>query len=159
MSSSTRRGHTKSRKGCQTCKNRKVRCDEYFPQWSAFFLFELPCLFLIGSTSRSCTKRGLRCAYMDNLAAVENASPVSTIGEFTWPIEIEIGTYDWQQTKRFPFPHMQVTAPPNPDDLSTEECRLLFHLCTMSENLELSKSARFTTWAHKMSEYAALYLC
>lgn len=96
---------------------------------------------------------------MDNPAAAENTLLASTIGEFTWPIEIEVGTYDWQQTKKFPFPHLQLTVAPNPDDLSTEECRLLFHLCTISQNLERTKSARFTTWAHKMPEYAAPQLC
>ena len=25
--------HTKSRKGCKTCKRRHIRCDETFPQW------------------------------------------------------------------------------------------------------------------------------
>lgn len=140
MMSSTRRAHTKSRKGCQTCKNRKVRCDEYFPQ------------------CRNCTKRGLRCAYLDDPAAAENTSLTSSIHEFNWPAEIEVGAYDWQQTKQFPFPHLQLTAPPNPGDLSTEECRLLFHICTISEKLEFTKSTKFTTWAHKMPEYAVLHL-
>ncbi len=27
------RSHTKSRKGCETCKRRHIRCDENFPQW------------------------------------------------------------------------------------------------------------------------------
>lgn len=96
---------------------------------------------------------------MDDPAAAENASPVSSIVNFIWPIEIQVGTYDWQQAKKFPFPHLQLTAPPNPDDLSTEENRLLFHLCTMSENLELTAFARFTTRAHKMPDYASLHLC
>ena len=159
MSSSTRRAHMKSRKGCQTCKHRKVRCDEYFPQWSAFLRFFPLHLSLIFSASRNCTKRGLRCAYMDDPAVAENASPASTIGEFAWPSDLELGTNHWQQTKDFPFPHLQLTSPPNPDNLSTEECRLLFHICTLSKNLELSNSARFTTWAHKMPEYAAFHLC
>ena len=114
---------------------------------------------LISTVSRNCTKRGLRCAYMDDPARTGNTTTISTIGEFTWPTEIEVGTYDWQQTKIFPFPHLQLTAPPNPDDLSTEECRLLFHLCTISKNLEVTKSAKFTIWAHKMPEYATLTLC
>ncbi|CAD6570629.1 MAG: hypothetical protein ASARMPRED_003807 [Alectoria sarmentosa] len=93
---------------------------------------------------------------MDDPNAAENTLLASTIGEFTWPIEIEVGTYDWQQTKKFPFPHLQLTVAPNPDDLSTEECRLLFHLCTISQNLERTKSARFTTWAHKMPDFVTL---
>ncbi len=28
-----RKSHTKSRKGCTTCKRRHIRCDENFPQW------------------------------------------------------------------------------------------------------------------------------
>ncbi len=158
MSSCSRRAHTKSRKGCKTCKDRKVRCDEYFPQWSAFFLLGFPSLFLIAFISRNCTKRGLRCAYMDDPAVAGNASPALAVGKFTWPIAIQVGTDEWQQTKVFPFPHLQLTAPPNPEDLSTEECRLLFHLCSISASLERTNSARFTTWAHKMPEYAALYL-
>lgn len=113
----------------------------------------------MASVSRNCTRRGLRCAYMDDVAVAENASPASNIHGFNWPAEIEVGAYDWQQTKQFPFPHLQLTSPPNPDDLSTEECRLLFHICTMSKQLEITKSARFTTWAHKMPEYVVLRLC
>ena len=95
---------------------------------------------------------------MDDPAVAGNASPALAMGEFTWPIATQVGTDKWQQTKVFPFPHLRLTAPPNPEDLSTEECRLLFHLCSMSANLELTSSARFTTWSHKMPEYAALYL-
>jgi len=29
----SRKSHTKSRKGCKTCKRRHIRCDENFPQW------------------------------------------------------------------------------------------------------------------------------
>ncbi|KAL8738799.1 MAG: hypothetical protein Q9181_000477 [Wetmoreana brouardii] len=28
-----RKSHTKSRKGCKTCKRRHIRCDENYPQW------------------------------------------------------------------------------------------------------------------------------
>lgn len=94
---------------------------------------------------------------MDDPATPGVITSASTIGEFIWPVEIDVGTNEWQQTKIFPFPHLQLTAPPNPEDLSTEECRLLFHLCTISKNLEVTQSAKFTTWAHKMPEYAILH--
>ncbi|PQK18067.1 hypothetical protein BB8028_0010g00560 [Beauveria bassiana] len=42
-----RRSHTKSRKGCETCKRRRIRCDESFPQ------------------CRNCTKHKVRCPYND----------------------------------------------------------------------------------------------
>lgn len=140
MSSSTRRAHTKSRKGCQTCKTRKVRCDEFFPQ------------------CRNCTKRRMRCAYMDDPAAFEGSSPSQKLTEFEWPSEIERGVDEWRASKTFPFPHMQAERPPNPDVISVEECRLLYHICTISKDLVLSDSTKFTTWAHKIPEYALLSL-
>lgn len=91
---------------------------------------------------------------MDDPATPGNVISTSTIGEFTWPDEIEVGAYEWQQTKIFPFPHLQLTDPPNPDDLSTDELRLLFHLCILSKNLEVTQSTKFTIWTHKMAEYA-----
>lgn len=43
----SRRSHTKSRKGCKTCKRRHIRCDESYPQ------------------CRNCTKHHVRCDYLD----------------------------------------------------------------------------------------------
>ncbi|KAI0997070.1 hypothetical protein K3495_g11117 [Podosphaera aphanis] len=43
-----RRSHTKSRKGCDVCKRRHIRCDENFPQCN------------------NCTKHKCRCPYNDN---------------------------------------------------------------------------------------------
>lgn len=39
----SRRSHTKSRKGCKTCKRRHIRCDETFPQWSVFCSGSIGC--------------------------------------------------------------------------------------------------------------------
>ena len=138
MSLSTRRTHTKSRKGCQTCKNRRVRCDEFFPQ------------------CRNCTKRGIRCAYMDDSAASEGSLSSAKLTEFSWPSEIENGVEEWQRTKSFPFTHMQLANPPSVVNLSTEDCRLVYHVCLISRDLESSDSTKFTTWAHRILEYAVL---
>ncbi|KAF5013834.1 hypothetical protein FDECE_191 [Fusarium decemcellulare] len=53
-----RKGHTKSRAGCVTCKTRKVKCDEVFPQCGP------------------CQRLGLGCKYQNKTAAV--ARPLRT---------------------------------------------------------------------------------
>lgn len=96
---------------------------------------------------------------MDDPAVAENTSLASAIGEFPGRLKLKSVLAADEDVSMFSFHHLQLTAPPNPDDLSTEECRLLFHLCTMSANLELTNSARFTPWALKMPEYATSPLC
>ena len=48
----TRKSHTKSRKGCRTCKRRHIRCDETFPQWYVCPCFVTPNRSLIATTAR-----------------------------------------------------------------------------------------------------------
>ncbi|CAN3358257.1 hypothetical protein DICA3_F36818 [Diutina catenulata] len=42
-----RRQHKNSKLGCSTCKKRRVKCDENFPECN------------------NCIKRGVRCGYLD----------------------------------------------------------------------------------------------
>ena len=44
----SRRSHTKSRKGCKTCKRRHIRCDETFPQWCVRLRGKWPAARLTG---------------------------------------------------------------------------------------------------------------
>ena len=135
---STRRAHTKSRTGCQTCKIRKVRCDEYHPQ------------------CRNCTKRKVRCPYMDDSSiAPEASSARSTMAEFHWPQDIEDALWNWQRSGLFPLAHMQLEATPSLDTLSEEDRRLLCHPCIVSRDLEHIDSAKLT-WAHKIPDFVYL---
>ncbi|KAK6829333.1 hypothetical protein PG987_009917 [Apiospora arundinis] len=74
-----RRSHTKSRKGCERCKYRHIRCDESFPQ------------------CRNCTKHKVRCPYND--VPVPDDRP-ATPGkpDLMWTPEIETAIKAWQQT-------------------------------------------------------------
>lgn len=56
-----RRRHLKSKLGCSTCKQRKVKCDERFPQCN------------------NCIKRKVHCGYLDILhqAQEKQTSPIS----------------------------------------------------------------------------------
>lgn len=48
-----RRPHSKSRLGCQTCKRRRVKCDETHPQCKNCQHLELECTYITGSNSSS----------------------------------------------------------------------------------------------------------
>ncbi|KAI9150327.1 Sterol uptake control protein [Paramyrothecium foliicola] len=62
-----RRAHTKSRKGCDACKKRKVKCDERYP--SCF----------------NCTRRGIGCSFAlknppPDSGPLASQSPLSSLG-------------------------------------------------------------------------------
>ena len=60
-----RRAHRKTRRGCQTCKRRRVRCDERQPLWYQTCLHCLVHALLIGCVicSTNCLTRGDPCVY------------------------------------------------------------------------------------------------
>ena len=66
----TRKSHTKSRKGCRTCKRRHIRCDETFPQW-----YGLVCCILLRRRLTSLTAR---------------IAPSTTAGAIIWIILLQM---------------------------------------------------------------------
>lgn len=81
---------------------------------------------------------------MDEPAASEGSSPSEKLTDFDLPDEIEDGVEHCKNTKTFPFSHMYLEDPPTPDVLSIEECRLLYHACDFSKELESTNPTRFT---------------
>ncbi|KAH6663144.1 hypothetical protein EV126DRAFT_513507 [Verticillium dahliae] len=90
-----RRSHTKSRKGCETCKRRHIRCDENFPQ------------------CRNCTKHKIRCPYND-MPAMEDRSTTPDKPDLMWTPSIVADIEQWQRTGIFPFPKLAISSTPNP---------------------------------------------
>jgi hypothetical protein len=92
-----RKGHTKSRRGCFTCKRRKVKCNETRPECS------------------SCARIGLPCEYPDTRprAPTSPESALAAIFSPTAPLQ-STPTLFTQTDMRF-FHHFLVTAyPPLP---------------------------------------------
>ncbi|TQS39018.1 hypothetical protein Golomagni_00464 [Golovinomyces magnicellulatus] len=130
-----RRSHTKSRKGCETCKRRHIRCDENFPQ------------------CRNCTKHNCRCPYMDMMGvfpAYSDRSVTPERADLLWNPQIEADIAHWQQTGDFPFPELFVCPAIFPQQFSSEHLRLLYHIASVSSELGQYDANKFTIWTHQV---------
>ncbi|PMD24020.1 hypothetical protein NA56DRAFT_567153 [Hyaloscypha hepaticicola] len=126
-----RRSHTKSRKGCETCKRRHIRCDENFPQ------------------CRNCTKHNCRCPYMDMPAQEERAATPEK-ADLLWTREIEVEIERWHQTGNFPFPDLYIYPAPAPQFFSFEDLRLIHHVASVSSELGIHDASNFTIWTRQI---------
>ncbi|KAG4444087.1 hypothetical protein IFR05_000440 [Cadophora sp. M221] len=126
-----RRSHTKSRKGCETCKRRHIRCDENFPQ------------------CRNCTKHNCRCPYMDMPVQEERAATPEK-ADLLWTPEIEAEIERWQQTGSFPFPDLYIYPAPAPQFFSFEDLRLIHHVASVSSELNAHDAGNFTIWTRQI---------
>lgn len=121
--------HTKSRKGCETCKKRHIRCDESFPQ------------------CKNCTKHKIRCPYND--IPVQEARPNGP-PNLMWTPETEAVIENWRRTGLFPFPHLDVKPAPVPALYSFEELRLIHHVASISHELSALDANGFTLWTGRI---------
>ncbi|KAI9669181.1 MAG: hypothetical protein M1829_005182 [Trizodia sp. TS-e1964] len=126
-----RRSHTKSRKGCKTCKRRHIRCDESFPQ------------------CRNCTKHSCRCDYLDapnpeDERARSPQTPQSANLPTSPDVERELAI--WRQTGISPFPALRMPLTLMPQSYSASELRLLHHICSISQEMQLRNTNRYTIW-------------
>ncbi|KAI8236927.1 hypothetical protein K4K57_006508 [Colletotrichum sp. SAR 10_99] len=126
-----RRSHTKSRKGCDTCKRRHIRCDENFPQ------------------CRNCTKHKIRCPYND-MPIPEDRSTTPDKPDLMWTPEIEAAIAQWQRTGIFPFPNLGIYPEPNPQRYSVEDLRLIYHVAKICDELAVFDYNGFTIWTRQM---------
>lgn len=123
-----RRSHTKSRKGCETCKKRHIRCDESFPQ------------------CKNCTKHKIRCPYND--IPVQEARPNGP-PDLMWTPEVEAAIDLWRRTGVFPF-DLDVNPVPAPQYYTFEELRLIHHVASISFQLNALDANGFTLWTSKI---------
>ncbi|KAF4301367.1 putative C6 transcription factor protein [Botryosphaeria dothidea] len=135
----SRRSHTKSRKGCKTCKKRHIRCDETFPQ------------------CRNCTKHQVRCDYNDNPASAAPDSPKGPQQpNLLWTPEIEATINIWQSTGEFPFPELNVYPQPQWRNYSKTDLRLIHHLSSISNEMFRGRTSKLTVWAENMPKFLSI---
>ncbi|KAI1746175.1 hypothetical protein F4680DRAFT_455392 [Xylaria scruposa] len=125
-----RRSHTKSRKGCDNCKRRHIRCDENFPQ------------------CRNCTKHKVRCPYNDVSVPDERATTPDK-PDLMWTPEIEAAIVEWQRSGIFPFSNLVYSAP-SPEYYSVEELRLIYHVASICHDLNAIDANNFTLWTRQI---------
>ncbi|RFU73800.1 hypothetical protein TARUN_8446 [Trichoderma arundinaceum] len=123
-----RRSHTKSRKGCDMCKRRHIRCDESFPQ------------------CRNCTKHKIRCPYNDVQVPDAGRSTTPDKPDLMWTPEIEAAIGEWRRTGMFPFPSLGVYPAPMPHMFSLEDLRLIYHVASLYYQLQAFGANNFTLW-------------
>ncbi|KAL2167279.1 hypothetical protein VTG60DRAFT_1474 [Thermothelomyces hinnuleus] len=126
-----RRSHTKSRKGCDTCKRRHIRCDENFPQ------------------CRNCTKHKIRCPYND-VSVPEDRAGSPDKPDLMWTPEIEATIDQWRRTGMFPFPSLGIYPAPAPEYLTLEELRLIHHVASISHQMQELDANDFTLWTRQI---------
>ncbi|KAI9834010.1 MAG: hypothetical protein M1826_005915 [Phylliscum demangeonii] len=127
-----RRSHTKSRKGCKTCKRRHIRCDETFPQ------------------CRNCTKHNCRCDYMDGPRPRDKRARSPSGPDLLWSPAIKKEIDSWRRTEQFPFPEMQVEPQPMVQNYSITDLRLMHHLCSITRDMQLRGTAPFVVWTDRI---------
>ncbi|KAI9816662.1 MAG: hypothetical protein M1832_005048 [Thelocarpon impressellum] len=133
-----RRSHTKSRKGCKTCKKRHIRCDESFPQ------------------CRNCTKHNCRCDYMDAPSPVETSPKTTPRADLLWTPEVEREVELWRAGGSSPFPETPFHPQTPVAEFSSSELRLIHHLAAVSRQMESAGTSSLTLWAPKIPTFLRL---
>ena len=100
--------------------------------------------------SRNCTKHQVRCDYMDQQRPEAEAQPPRD----QLPVPTSPGTEHiidiWQQTGNFPYPELQVFPPPQPQNHSRVELRLIQHLSSISRSLLMNSTIDMTIWTSRV---------
>lgn len=72
-----------------------------------------------------------------------------------WTPEIEADIARWQQTGIFPFPALNIYPEPNPQYLSVESLRLIYHVASICHQLRSIDADGFTIWTRQIPTYVA----
>lgn len=127
------KGHKKSRNGCLTCRSRRVKCSERFPECASCARLNLPCEW----------PETLKAAHMD---AVEIAART----EATMVRQLQVTV-----PQRIPSPTLSTPLRTTPCVLSMEDLRLFHHfLFTAHPPLPLGGEdiwRNISTMAHSVS--------
>lgn len=140
-----RRSHTKSRKGCKTCKARHIRCDETTPHCN------------------NCLKHEVRCDYLDTIPVSPQPSQQSHVPQLSTstspmyhgsPQEYADGS--WQSMPAqlddpSPFPAQAMS----PSILSPVDLEYYRHLDTLCDSMSIKGVMDLTMWTSSLPRYAS----
>lgn len=100
-------------------------------------------------SSRNCTKHKIRCPYND-MPPTEERSASPEKPDLLWTPEVESAIEQWRVTGLFPFPSLNIYPAPDPQSLTREELRLIYHVAEISHQLITINANEFTLWTRQI---------
>lgn len=70
--------------------------------------------------------------------------------DLLWTPDIEAQILLWQQTGEFPFPSLNIFPAPPPQYFPVEDLRLIYHVASISMDLNIQDSGNFTIWTNQI---------
>ncbi|KAL6882229.1 hypothetical protein HDV57DRAFT_53077 [Trichoderma longibrachiatum] len=128
-----RRSHTKSKLGCQACKLRHVKCDEFRP------------------SCRRCLSSKVDCKYP---AQSESENEVEKASTLRWPVDIEESCAQWKESGKPPFTFLLPS--PSWHNMALKDLRYIYKTALVANVLELSKTADICLVWGEMREFFQL---
>ncbi|KAL7943984.1 hypothetical protein V8C42DRAFT_327423 [Trichoderma barbatum] len=113
-----RRSHTKSKLGCQACKQRHVKCDEFRP------------------TCHRCLSSKIECKYP--VQAEEEDEDEKAASALWWPVDIEQSCVQWKESGEPPF--VSLSPSPSWHNMSMKDLRYIYKMALVANILDLSKT-------------------
>ncbi|KAM0255358.1 hypothetical protein ACHAQJ_005878 [Trichoderma viride] len=112
-----RRSHTKSKFGCQACKQRHVKCDEFRP------------------TCHRCLSSKITCKYPDQTEEEEVEQAASSLW---WPVDIEKSCAEWKESGEPPF--LSLSPSPSWHNMAMKDLRYIYKMALVANILKLSNT-------------------
>jgi hypothetical protein len=92
----------------------------------------------------------VRCDYMDLPPVVDDTLRITTQANLRWTSDIERAVDLWRQSGVFPFPDLEIYNPPQVKNISRNEMRLLYHVCSLLNDLRHSRTSKLAMWTETM---------
>lgn len=87
---------------------------------------------------------------MDSPTAGDEALRLPNQANLLWTPEIEKTVNNWRATGQFPFPDLHIFPQPQWHSLSKTDLRLIYHLSSITSELQSSRTSKLTIWTDLM---------
>ncbi len=87
---------------------------------------------------------------MDSPTASDGDVRISQEADLLWTPEIEKTVHVWRSTGQFPFPDVNVFPQPQWSDLTKTELRLVYHIASICNDLQVNRTSKLTIWTEMM---------
>lgn len=87
---------------------------------------------------------------MDSPTAGDESLRLPHQANLLWTPEIERTVNQWRGTSQFPFPDLHIFPQPQWQTLSKTDLRLIYHLSSITNELQGSRTSKLTIWTDLM---------